>query len=78
MAGACACGSGLLTGFSGASGELHHLQWILLGEVRRFDLPFITTIVLAELAPLIAREGPPESVPFVRNDDIVSGITRLI
>lgn len=70
--------TGDTVGFSGASGELHHLQWIPLGEVRRFDLPFITTIVLAELAPLIAREGPPESVPFVRNDDIVSGITRLI
>lgn len=63
--------------FSRASDELRHLQWIPLADVRAFDLPFITTVVLAELAPLIAPGGPPESVLFVRNDDVVSGITRL-
>ncbi|RYH11635.1 NUDIX hydrolase [Tropicimonas sp. IMCC6043] len=63
--------------FTHACDELSHLQWIPLARVREFDLPFITTIVLAELAPLIAAGGPPPSVPFVRNDDIVSGITRI-
>ncbi|SNS48773.1 NUDIX hydrolase [Tropicimonas sediminicola] len=63
--------------FTHACDELRHLQWIPLGEVRSFDLPFITEVVLAELAPLIGRGGVPESVPMVRNDDIVSGITRL-
>lgn len=63
--------------FTHACDELRHLQWIPLTEVRRFDLPFITTVVLAELPAIIARGGPPESVPFVRNDDVISGITRL-
>ena len=63
--------------FTHACDELRHLQWIPLSRVREFDLPFITEVVLAELAPLIARGGIPQTVPFVRNDDIVSGITRL-
>ncbi len=63
--------------FTHACDELRHLQWIPLTEVRNFDLPFITTVVLAELAPLIAAGGAPETVPFVRNDDVISGITRL-
>ncbi len=63
--------------FTHACDELRHLQWIPLSAVRDFDLPFITEVVLAELGPLIARGGRPASVPFVQNDDIVSGITRL-
>lgn len=63
--------------FTHACDELRHLQWIPLVDVRDFDLPFITTVVLAELAPLISHNGPPDSVPFVKNDDVVSGITRL-
>ncbi|NDR59233.1 NUDIX hydrolase [Aliiruegeria sabulilitoris] len=63
--------------FTHACDELRHLQWIPLVSARDFDLPFITEVVLAELAPLIARGGLPKTVPFVRNDDVVSGITRL-
>lgn len=63
--------------FTHACDELRHLQWIPLARARDFDLPFITEVVLAELAPLIGRGGIPETVPFVRNDDVVSGITRL-
>lgn len=63
--------------FTHAQDELSHLQWIPLAEVRGFELAFITQLVLAEVAPLIARDGPPESVPFVRNDDMISGVTRL-
>ncbi len=63
--------------FTHACDELRHLQWIPLRDVRDFDLPFITTVVLAELSPLITGGGIPETVPFVRNDDVIMGITRL-
>ncbi len=36
--------------FSAASDELSHLQWIALEDVRHFHLPFITEVVLAEIA----------------------------
>lgn len=64
--------------FTHACDELRHLQWIPLADVRTYDLPFITEVVLAELGPLIASNASPPSVPMVRNDDVVSGITRLI
>ena len=35
--------------FSRAEDELSHLQWVPLEEARRFDMPFITEVVLAEL-----------------------------
>ncbi|MEM1236840.1 MAG: NUDIX hydrolase, partial [Pseudomonadota bacterium] len=62
--------------FSAASDELSHLQWVPLNEARSLDLPFITEVVLAELAqidPLIA----PASVPFFKNDDEESLFLRL-
>ncbi|MFT6103933.1 MAG: 8-oxo-dGTP pyrophosphatase MutT (NUDIX family) [Paracoccaceae bacterium] len=64
--------------FSKASDELSHLQWIPLAKVRAFDLPFITEVVLAEITPLITNNTPPQSVPFVQHDNILSGITRLV
>ena len=54
--------------FAAAQDELGALQWIALDEARRFDLPFITELVLAEVAA-IARGEPQEAVPFFRNDD---------
>ncbi|MGA0924928.1 MAG: NUDIX hydrolase, partial [Lutimaribacter sp.] len=36
-----------LDDFGAACDELSHLQWIPLPEVRKFDLPFITEVVLA-------------------------------
>ena len=54
--------------FAAAQDELGALQWIALDEVRRLDLPFITELVLAEVAA-IARGEPQEAVPFFRNDD---------
>ncbi|MEM1430685.1 MAG: NUDIX domain-containing protein [Pseudomonadota bacterium] len=65
--------------FSRASEELYYLQWVPLSRARSFDLPFITEVVLAEIAPLIAMGGgaPTEGVPHVRNDDIVSSVTRI-
>ena len=66
-----------LNDFSGACDELSHLQWIPLTEARSFDLPFITEVVLAEVASSIADEKPPASVPFFRNDDEESLFLRL-
>ena len=63
--------------FSAASDELAHLQWIALDEVRSFDLPFITEVVLAEVAARATDPHPPASVPFFRNDDEESLFLRL-
>ncbi len=63
--------------FSRAEDELSHLQWIPLPEVRNFDLPFITEVVLAEIAALAQQPGPPPSVPYFRNSDEESLFLRL-
>ena len=63
--------------FSGACDELAHLQWIALDEVRGFDLPFITEVVLAEIAQRAEDPTPPASVPFFKNDDEESLFARL-
>lgn len=64
--------------FSRASDELSALQWIPLSAARSFDLPFITEIVLAEIARLIGRDGPPESVPFFDNSGTAPMFRRLV
>lgn len=58
--------------FSAACDELSHLHWVPLGEARALDLPFITEVVLAELAELVAESGDgpliaPDTVPFFDN-----------
>ncbi|MFZ5965318.1 NUDIX hydrolase [Thalassococcus sp. BH17M4-6] len=63
--------------FAAASDELSHLQWVDLAEVRRFDMPFITEVVLAEIAARAEDPAPPQSVPFFRNDDEESLFLRL-
>ena len=68
---------GDLDDFSRASDELSHLQWIPLSEVRRFDLPFITEVVLAEVTRTLRTGEAPESTPFFRNDDEESLFLRL-
>ncbi|MEM1100002.1 MAG: NUDIX hydrolase [Pseudomonadota bacterium] len=65
-----------LDDFSRASDELSHLRWVPLEEARSLDLPFITEVVLAELAALDPRVAPP-SVPFFKNDDEESLFLRL-
>lgn len=50
--------------FSRASDELSQLQWIPLDAARSFPLPFITEIVLAEVAAALPNLEPPEVVPF--------------
>ncbi len=69
--------SGDVDDFSRAEDELSLLQWIPLTRARSFDLPFITEVVLGEVAALTAHDAPPEGVPFVKNDDLVAGIRRL-
>lgn len=64
-----------LDDFSNAEDELSHLQWIPLTEARSFDLPFITEVVLAEIAAHLP--GLPDEVPFFRNDDERHLVTRL-
>lgn len=63
--------------FSNAEEELAHLQWVPLADARKFNLPFITQVVLAELASHIARGEAPASVPFFRNDDEAHLVSRL-
>ncbi|MFV0514903.1 MAG: NUDIX hydrolase [Jhaorihella sp.] len=63
--------------FTHATDELSHLQWIPLEQARGFDMPFITEVVLAEVAGRLSRPEPPETVPFFRNDDEASLFLRL-
>ncbi|MDM7256047.1 MAG: DNA mismatch repair protein MutT [Paracoccus sp. (in: a-proteobacteria)] len=58
--------------FSRACDELSHLHWVPLSQARALNLPFITEVVLAEVAALIrAAEGAglraPDTVPFFDN-----------
>lgn len=62
--------------FSGAEDELSHLQWIPLDEVRGFDMPFITEVVLAELAARVEGRAAP-GVPFFDNATSESRFRRL-
>ena len=52
--------------FSGAEDELSHLHWIGLSEAKALDLPFITEVVLSEVAAHFAG-GPDLGVPFFDN-----------
>lgn len=63
--------------FSGAEDELSHLHWIGLEAARALDLPFITEVVLAEAAALLAG-GPDDGVPFFDNSGPVSRFQRLV
>ena len=63
--------------FSDAEDELSHLHWVPLQDARTLDLPFITEVVLAELAANLQNGGPPVTVPFFRNDDEAHLVTRL-
>ncbi|SMX49275.1 NUDIX domain-containing protein [Maliponia aquimaris] len=63
--------------FDAAADELSHLQWIAIDEIRNYDLPFITEVVLAEVAARATDTTPPTSVPFFRNDEEESLFLRL-
>ncbi|RKS44664.1 8-oxo-dGTP pyrophosphatase MutT (NUDIX family) [Paracoccus pantotrophus] len=68
--------------FSAACDELSHLHWVPLTEARALDLPFITEVVLAEVASLLATAGdgplaPPPTVPFFDNRLSVPRFMRI-
>ncbi len=68
---------GDLDDFTHASDELSHLQWVKIREAREYDLPFITEVVLAEIAARAGDRTPPESVPFFLNNDAASLFLQL-
>ena len=63
--------------FDAACDELSHLQWVPLSRARSFDMPFITEVVLAEVAARARDTSPPASVPFFKNSDEESLFLRL-
>ncbi|MBM2294531.1 NUDIX hydrolase [Sulfitobacter pseudonitzschiae] len=63
--------------FSAASDELSHLQWVGLDDVRSFDMPFITEVVLSEVQKRAQSVEPPESVPFFKNNEEENLFLRL-
>ncbi|MEL6563120.1 MAG: NUDIX hydrolase [Pseudomonadota bacterium] len=63
--------------FSAASDELSHLQWVDLAQARRFDMPFITEVVLSEVQAQLEGAPAPTSVPFFKNNDEESLFLRL-
>lgn len=69
--------------FTRACDELSHLHWVPLAEARSLDLPFITEVVLAEIALLAGaatydRPLPdPETVPFFDNRDANPKFTQI-
>lgn len=71
---------GDLDDFSRACDELSHLHWVPLPEARALNLPFITEVVLAEIAALVTTDhalGAPHSVPFFDNRGPRSEFLRL-
>jgi 8-oxo-dGTP pyrophosphatase MutT (NUDIX family) len=62
--------------FGKAEDELSHLQWVPLDEVRKFDMPFITEVVLAETSAILNGTDQP-GVPFFNNLDEISRFERL-
>ena len=65
-----------LNDFSAATDELSHLHWIGLTQARSLDLPFITEVVLAEVAALLSGAEQP-GVPFFDNSGPVPSFRRL-
>lgn len=63
--------------FSRAEEELSLLQWVPLEKARGFDLPFITEVVLAEVAARMTPGHAPGGVPFFDNSGPVSRFLRL-
>ncbi|WP_371157564.1 NUDIX domain-containing protein [Jannaschia sp. 2305UL9-9] len=62
--------------FSKAEDELSHLQWVPLSRARALDMPFITEVVLAEIAAITDGTDAP-GVPFFDNSGEASVFLRL-
>ena len=63
--------------FDAACDELSHLQWVPLTDARKFDMPFITEVVLAEVEARARDLNAPASVPYFKNNDEESLFLRL-
>lgn len=63
--------------FTNAQDELSHLQWLPLADARQLDLPFVTEVVLAEIAGLLRKGMPPADVPFFDNTTAQGTLHRL-
>jgi 8-oxo-dGTP pyrophosphatase MutT (NUDIX family) len=63
--------------FATASGELQHLSWLPLPQARALDLPFITEVVLAEVAALVTGGDQP-GVPFFDNSGTTPQFRRIL
>ncbi|WP_022702675.1 NUDIX hydrolase [Pseudorhodobacter ferrugineus] len=70
--------AGDIDDFSAASDELSHLHWIDLAQTRTLDLPFITEVVLAEVAAVLRTGLPPQGVPFFDNSGTRPQFRRLL
>jgi len=68
---------GDLDDFSRASDELSHLRWVDLAAARALDLPFITEVVLGEVAARLADPGRRHPAPFFHHDERRSFIDAL-
>jgi 8-oxo-dGTP pyrophosphatase MutT (NUDIX family) len=65
--------------FGRATDELSHLHWVPIEQARHLNLPFITEIVLAEVALLIAAIAtPPARVPFFDNSGSVPAFRWIV
>ncbi len=71
------CLAGDAEDFANASGELAFLRWLPLPEARALDLPFVTEVVLAEVAALMAGGDQP-GVPFFDNSGPTPQFRRLV
>ncbi|MGY6550125.1 MAG: NUDIX hydrolase [Roseinatronobacter sp.] len=69
--------TGDLDDFAQAGSELRHLRWIALPETRRLNLPFVTEVVLAELAAMTRGEAVAPSVPFFDSATVPSVFRRI-
>lgn len=54
--------------FTAASGELSALQWIDIEAARRLPLPFVTEVVLSEIAAVLEDPDPERPVPYFAHD----------
>lgn len=63
--------------FEPLEAELSHIQWVSLQKAMGLDLPFVTRLVLAELADHLPATSAPAKVPFLRNDSLHRAVSWL-
>ncbi len=62
--------------FTAAEDELSHLHWVPLSKARALDMPFITEVVIAEIAAIAEGRDAP-GTPFFDNSGAGSVFHRL-